>query len=1015
MTYHSMRSTSILFLTALFCAWPVPASAGGINPPSPTDEGRALLKSRAYHLAMERFLLVEEKSESTIERALAMKLIGETQFHEKDYAAAYQAYQQSLRLNPLTTGALGLEFRSAVSLVYLKNYKSAIAKFKGLEKRAFEPDTRSDLSFWEAECHFQLEEYGEAGTQYGKILEENPKYRYANLVRYLQAWCFYQKEDYEKALEGFSSALASTGPKETTLRRLNLFQLAETHFRLGRFSAAQKTYEEFLKVNPDDPLLVPALYGLGWSFEKQKAHTQAAETFEKIWTKYPKHPLAPWATVRHGAEAYLMGDGEQARKVYARGLELASDKAPADLLEYGLGWLDYSDKKYDAAELHFSAVARFAGESELHWDARYLQAGCQYLQDKYYDAKEIYGLLATKAPQELAEASSYWLGWCDYALGKYDLARENFRSLGEKMTGDLKTRAYWGAAESAYQSRNYTEAIQLYEESLKGHPAGSLALECYSGLGWSHFQREKYEDAVEAFQKAAHLDPRSVLGMEAQLRTGDCYYNLHEYEKAEPAYQLLLDRKAGAPYELDAQEQLGWCAYRQGKFPRAVEIWRAALQKGGVDERKSRLIYWTAWAHFRGKDFESAASTFKKVEEGFPKDPLAPEAHLREADCLFNLQKFKESKGVYQSFLEKYPNHPLVPDALYGFQWSSEKLGEKKQSSQAARNFLEKFPSSPFAAGIQYRLAESLLNEGKSAQAVDAYKALLQKYPDSPEAPRALFWMGTAMVKKGAGKDAIPVFQELLKKYPTDPLALEGQFSLGSLYFEDGNFKAALGSYTDIFENYPTHRLAPHSLFNSAICEKQLKHLDKSLAYYQKLMADYGNDPLALEAGLQVGLLLEKNGRREEAAEAYEKTMRCSNESLAVEASFYRADLYRQEQKYDLAIRDFNRLIIHFPSQDQWAITAFAKIAECYETQKQYSKAAEAYKQILTYTKIKTFREATLKRLKALEPLLKEEMRTATPAATPVTKKAPSSKKGGAKGKKPASKSTPVKEKEGIK
>src|SRR5260370_1159781 len=66
----------------------------GITPPSPTDEGRALLKARAYHLAMERFLQVQEKSESAIERAQALKLIGETQFYEKDYASAYQAYQQ---------------------------------------------------------------------------------------------------------------------------------------------------------------------------------------------------------------------------------------------------------------------------------------------------------------------------------------------------------------------------------------------------------------------------------------------------------------------------------------------------------------------------------------------------------------------------------------------------------------------------------------------------------------------------------------------------------------------------------------------------------------------------------------------------------------------------------------------------------------------------------------------------------------------------------------------------------
>ncbi|HVZ81410.1 MAG TPA: tetratricopeptide repeat protein, partial [bacterium] len=148
----------ILFLLVLSAR----AGAAGIDAPSPADEGRALLKARAYHLAMERFRQVEERSESYVEQALALKLIGETRFHEKEYGEAYEAFQKSLRLNPLTPNALGLEFRSAVALVYLKNYQGAIPKFRELEQRATEVETLCDLLFWEAECHFQLEHYGQA-------------------------------------------------------------------------------------------------------------------------------------------------------------------------------------------------------------------------------------------------------------------------------------------------------------------------------------------------------------------------------------------------------------------------------------------------------------------------------------------------------------------------------------------------------------------------------------------------------------------------------------------------------------------------------------------------------------------------------------------------------------------------------------------------------------------------------------------------------------------------------------
>ncbi len=961
--------------------FPGPLFPAGISPPSPTDEGRALLKSRAYHLAMERFLLVQEKSENYIEKALALRLIGETQFHEKDYTAAYQAYQQSLRLNPITSGALGLAFKSAVSLVYLKNYPTAIDQFKELEKRAYEMDTLCDLYFWEAECYFQLEQYDEAGREYGKILDNKPDYRYADMVRYLQAWCYFQQKDYTRSLESFSKVLEKT--TDETLKKLTLFQVAETQFRMEKYTDAKKNYQTFLKQYPKDFLEVPALYGLGWTFEKLKNPPEAIKTFESIVTDFPSHLLAPWAAVREGAEAYQAEDHDKARQAYTKGLELAAGKAPADLLDYGLGWLDYSDQKYDAAARHFLNVSNFQPQSGLYWDAQYLLAGCEYLETKYDDAKAIYGRIALKAPSEVEETAAYWRGWCDYALGHYDFSLEEFKKVAETSEGDLKARADWASAESAYEMKNYADAAGYYQKALKDQPSPGLLLDCYSGLGWSYFQQEKYQEAVEAFQNAVRQDPSAPLGLESQLRTGDCYYNLHDYPKAENAYRSLVDNHAGPPTELDAQEQIGWCAYRQEKFSDAINTWGALLKKSDTDNRKSRLIYWTAWAYFRLKDFDHASSEFKEVETDYPKDPLAPESHLREADCLFNLQRFKDSKDTYQSFLDNYPDNPLLPDALYGLQWSAEKLGEKETSSNVAKQFLEKFPNSPFASSVQYRMAEGLFHDEKFDDAIQAYKDLLAKYPDSSEAPRALFWMGTALVKIEKNDNAIPVFQELLKKYPSDPLALEGQFSLGSVYFETGKFQDALDAYTDIFTHYPDHRLATHALFNSAVCEKQLKHNDKALAYFQKLLKDYGNDPLAIEAGLQAGLLLEKTGKPEEALKAYEITMASPETSLAVEASFYHADLLKQLKKYDDSRREFNHLIVKYPSEDQWVVTAFAKIAETYEEQKDYPKAEESYKRILKYTKIPAYRNATYKRLKALQPFLKKKSEKSSTAVVP--------------------------------
>ena len=128
----------------LFLLIPINLLGAGIAPPSPSEEGKVLLQARTYHLAIEKFLMVQDKSENPLEQAQALKLIGDAKFYEKDYTSSVQAYQKALRLYPLATGALGLEFKSAVSLIFLKKYDSALDTLKELENRSTDPDTLSD-------------------------------------------------------------------------------------------------------------------------------------------------------------------------------------------------------------------------------------------------------------------------------------------------------------------------------------------------------------------------------------------------------------------------------------------------------------------------------------------------------------------------------------------------------------------------------------------------------------------------------------------------------------------------------------------------------------------------------------------------------------------------------------------------------------------------------------------------------------------------------------------------------
>ncbi|HVM32851.1 MAG TPA: tetratricopeptide repeat protein, partial [bacterium] len=634
----------LLGFAGVFFSWAgsQPAfSAPGVEQPDALDQGRILLRARAYELALNRFLQVERDSGNPGERALALRMIGETQFQNADYGSAYQAYQQSLRLAPLSSSRSTLEFKAAVSLVYLKKYDEALRQFGLLESRIKDRSFLTDLYFWEGECYFQTGRYDQARLEYGKIFATNMRYPYVYLVRYLDSWCAFEQKDYDEALRGFGEVGAKTD--NPILKKLSLFQTAESLFRSGRYAEAEKTYENFLGQYPGDPLRAAALYGLGWTQEKQEKLPQALQSFGEVVDQYPGDPLAPWAAVRQGVEASGKGDRAGAEKDYQKALSLSPDRSPADLAEFGLGWLDFSAGRYDPAASHFQSVGRLVPDSQLRWDAEYLRAGAAYLQGDYPGAEKIYEGCAAGAPADLAQASRFWSAWCDYHIGRFQDALDSFRKLSGADNGLWKPRALWGAGECAYQLVRYGDALSFYQEALSSDDC-PVSLECFSGIGWSYFQQEKYSQAFEAFQKAVTVSPHSALAFEAQLRSGDCQYNLHQFDQAQVQYQKVLQTHAGPPYEWDALEQLGWCAYRSEDFTQAVQQWSRLATLAGAEDRKPRLFYWMAWAYFRDKQYQKAADQFKAVESAFPGDALAPESHLREGDCYFNLKDFHQSQ-----------------------------------------------------------------------------------------------------------------------------------------------------------------------------------------------------------------------------------------------------------------------------------------------------------------------------------------------------------------------------------
>jgi len=255
----------------------------------------------------------------------------------------------------------------------------------------------------------------------------------------------------------------------------------------------------------------------------------------------------PLIYVGLGDAYFARGSYELAASNYQQALKIKS-YAPA---YYGLGMIDFKQKKYNDALDNFSkstdADNNFApsffekgllyylgDKTDLALDAfkRYSELVPGSLRGNTYYAKTLYKkgdydgsikLLddALKIDQNYSEANKY-MGY-DYAAKKdFDKADSYFGKVPES---ELNAEDYdvWGKMYS--DEKNYAKAYPLFDKSIA---ADSTDPDVYFEYAKGLFSEQKYPEAQTKFAKSIDL---GITNVAAYVYEGICYFYLEQYDK----------------------------------------------------------------------------------------------------------------------------------------------------------------------------------------------------------------------------------------------------------------------------------------------------------------------------------------------------------------------------------------------------------------------------------------------------------------------------------------------------
>ena len=174
---------------------------------------------------------------------------------------------------------------------------------------------------------------------------------------------------------------------------------------------------------------------------------------------------------------------------------------------------------------------------------------------------------------------------------------------------------------------------------------------------------------------------------------------------------------------------------------------------------------------------------------------------------------------------------------------------------------------------------------------VDDYQKLIDEYPFSPYAEEAELNIGLAYYKMHNYPEAIGAFNDFLRMHPTSKhldvasyyLAMSHYDQMGRPDQDQTHTQAALAEFQDIVRRFPESDFAALSREQIDICREMLARHDYLIGqfYIQRanykaaesrmaeLMALYPDTPIAPQALYELGLTLEKQGKKYSAAQAF--------------------------------------------------------------------------------------------------------------------------------------------------
>ena len=590
----------------------------------------------------------------------AQKFLVQAYLKTKNYSKALESIERvGVQNEDLKRAYQRIAYSRGVELFNNLDFTGANDLFsKALKYGKYDKVLYAKSLYWNAETNYRVGNYGKSVELYKEFKNAQASYMVpqADLADYGLGYAYFQQKQYPMAVQAFVNFTGKASEHYNTQKEDAYVRAGDAYFVQSNYLQAITYYDKALQMQGSS--LGYAMFQKGLCYGLTGDHNQKIQVLERLISGYPNSSYADDAAYEK-AQAYL--NLQQQTQAIAALSELIA-KYPESTLrpnaQVQLGLLYYNtDNNSKAIEVLKKAVVENPG-SQASRDA------LTGLKNVYIDINQVeeytsfVNSLGSGAPQiTVSEQDSllytsaeniYMSGDCEKSVPAFERYIDKFPN------GVFLLNAHFYKADCQTQKQEYEKAMPSLRFIL-AQPKNIYTSQALIAAARISMQQKNYSDAIQWYQQLLNSSTSAGNKKEAQLALMNAYYAADKFVEAQEMAKQVAAIDGVAPQDARRAKYIIAKVYEEnGQQALALEADKD-LAKEVMSAEGAEAKYKVAEIQFnRGEAAEAEKTILSFSEAGSPHDYWIARSFILWSDVFASRKDYFQAIQTLQSIIDYY-------------------------------------------------------------------------------------------------------------------------------------------------------------------------------------------------------------------------------------------------------------------------------------------------------------------------------------------------------------------------